>query len=592
MKAQSKGYALWLVVLLIASVMTMFPKWSLADTLHAIVAGDTREKIGFIPNDIAPSVETDLENIQDVLKIISKYTTVKMNKIHLLRGKESGRSLTRRKLRSVLDNLSVRAGKDVIFFYYSGHGFRTPDKPSRWPYLALSGNFAEEEAVSLDDVIKEIRDKEPRFFIVMADSCNNVEDINEEDIPPFSRNVLLTSKYFKNLKKLFEESKGFIIASASIRAEKAYGSEKTGGFFTRQFVNALDNHIKNTSTPSWYPIMQDAGKVIRAIDKNRQLILQYPQYEIQLRNYVVSENKVTPKLPVVSVNENRVRRPELSVAPVDDKLVAYYPFNGNANDESGNNHHGRVKGAYLTKDRFGKSRSAYFFDGKNDYISIRNNYSLRMTSNDNLTISFWVYRQSTPIYPTNVQVVLAKGPDGVKNGYLFSWAGGTFIVNKSRRYQLFKKLKTKRWYFITGVIDNRTKTLKYYVNGKLVATKSIPTRLTGNYHSLMIGRNPGSPRASFYGKVDDIRIYKRILSSREIQQLFVLNENISSRGIGDPFKLCQESQDINCGDECLEFCGEPCERTCPEIFSDENLVDDIIDNYVDEPFLYSPRRLK
>jgi hypothetical protein len=42
-------------------------------------------------------------------------------------------------------------------------------------------------------------------------------------------------------------------------------------------------------------------------------------------------------------------------------LVASYPFNGNANDESGNGYHGTIHGTSttLTKDRFGNSDSAY-----------------------------------------------------------------------------------------------------------------------------------------------------------------------------------------------------------------------------------------
>ena len=44
-------------------------------------------------------------------------------------------------------------------------------------------------------------------------------------------------------------------------------------------------------------------------------------------------------------------------------LVAYYPFNGNAKDESGNGNDGEVKGAVLAEDRHGKAESAYAFDG-------------------------------------------------------------------------------------------------------------------------------------------------------------------------------------------------------------------------------------
>ncbi|MGK5093982.1 hypothetical protein WDW89_18465 [Deltaproteobacteria bacterium TL4] len=51
-------------------------------------------------------------------------------------------------------------------------------------------------------------------------------------------------------------------------------------------------------------------------------------------------------------------------------LVAYYPFNGNANDESGNWNNGTVNGATLTTDRHGNANKAYSFDGADDYINI------------------------------------------------------------------------------------------------------------------------------------------------------------------------------------------------------------------------------
>jgi hypothetical protein len=53
----------------------------------------------------------------------------------------------------------------------------------------------------------------------------------------------------------------------------------------------------------------------------------------------------------------------VEINPFSDGLVAYYPFNGNAKDESGNENNGTVNGATLTKDRFGKKNSAYDFDG-------------------------------------------------------------------------------------------------------------------------------------------------------------------------------------------------------------------------------------
>lgn len=51
-------------------------------------------------------------------------------------------------------------------------------------------------------------------------------------------------------------------------------------------------------------------------------------------------------------------------------IIGWWPFNGNANDESGNKHHGKVNGASLTTDRFGNINRAYNFDGINDFINV------------------------------------------------------------------------------------------------------------------------------------------------------------------------------------------------------------------------------
>ena len=70
-----------------------------------------------------------------------------------------------------------------------------------------------------------------------------------------------------------------------------------------------------------------------------------------------------------------------ALADLNEGLVAYYPFNGNANDESGNDNHGTVYGAALTYDRFDNTNSAYKFDGINDIIRVADSMSLRFGTN-------------------------------------------------------------------------------------------------------------------------------------------------------------------------------------------------------------------
>ena len=69
-------------------------------------------------------------------------------------------------------------------------------------------------------------------------------------------------------------------------------------------------------------------------------------------------------------------------------LVGWWPFNGNANDESGNGNNGMVNGATLTSDRCGNISSAYFLDGINDYIEVIDNNSLDI--NGDISISVWI----------------------------------------------------------------------------------------------------------------------------------------------------------------------------------------------------------
>ena len=69
-------------------------------------------------------------------------------------------------------------------------------------------------------------------------------------------------------------------------------------------------------------------------------------------------------------------------------LVGWWPFNGNANDESSNSNNGIVNGATLSTDRFGYNNSAFSFDGVNDFILVPNSSSLQSPS-VSLTISAW-----------------------------------------------------------------------------------------------------------------------------------------------------------------------------------------------------------
>jgi hypothetical protein len=82
--------------------------------------------------------------------------------------------------------------------------------------------------------------------------------------------------------------------------------------------------------------------------------------------------------------QNKAPKPGTST----EDLAAYYPFNGNANDESGNGNHGTVNGLVLTEDRFNIPNRAYRFNGTNGYIQVADDPSLDIR-NEN-TLSAWI----------------------------------------------------------------------------------------------------------------------------------------------------------------------------------------------------------
>jgi hypothetical protein len=98
----------------------------------------------------------------------------------------------------------------------------------------------------------------------------------------------------------------------------------------------------------------------------------------------------------LTVNNNTALTSSLP-ANLRNGLVGYWPFNGNANDESGNGNNGTVNGAMLASDRLETSNKAYFFDGINDVITVTDNFNLRLLPDD-FSISA---RSITTTSPTN-----------------------------------------------------------------------------------------------------------------------------------------------------------------------------------------------
>ena len=222
---------------------------------------------------------------------------------------------------------------------------------------------------------------------------------------------------------------------------------------------------------------------------------------------------------------------------LDSGLVACYPFNGNANDESGNGNNGTVKGATLTTDRFGNPNSAYSFDGTDDYIEVLNSPSLKsIETNQQLTVTSWVniydWYQGWNIFSVLDKYKPSNGGgwcvELYRTGYNIPGSGLGFssdIVHTGSFYSI----NFKTWYFIAISYDVNKNHIKFYINGLLTytATYSQPISDTEN-GPLYIGYSPTGSVEYSDGLIDDIRIYNRVLTDDEIKTIYNGNSTCRS----------------------------------------------------------------
>ncbi|MBF0229047.1 MAG: C39 family peptidase [Desulfamplus sp.] len=222
----------------------------------------------------------------------------------------------------------------------------------------------------------------------------------------------------------------------------------------------------------------------------------------------------------------------IAQADLNDGLIAYYPFNGNANDESGSGNAGTVIGARLTKDRFDNINSAYYFDGNGDYINVLDSSTLRTNQ---VSISVWV----NPANATKWHQVITKRFDEYDspwNSFIISttstdtykkWIFGVSTDGKSEGGIIDPNfLSANQWTHIVGVYDGSN--IKMYINNTLVGTKIKTGNILYSSLSMRIGAATApthSPDIAFKGSIDDVRVYNRALSESEIQELYDLEDS-------------------------------------------------------------------
>ncbi|MEW6741715.1 MAG: LamG-like jellyroll fold domain-containing protein [Planctomycetota bacterium] len=237
-------------------------------------------------------------------------------------------------------------------------------------------------------------------------------------------------------------------------------------------------------------------------------------------------------------------------ADLSDGLVAYYPFNGNADDESGNGNDGTVHGATLTADRFGIPDSAYGFDGIDDWIDIGPYVKPPFP----VTVATWLkcdtiqsvaVVRNDQVNSNSYRYGLAAWVHGSIGGYYFE--GFSAPWNRVNKISYDSVVTTAAWHHLTVVFRGHRDILLYWDAveraGYYDGTGSGMTYSSGN-GALGYG-DSASGSVRFDGEMDDVRVYNRVLSPDEIMELYLegitirdlqLNERQVSH-LGPPFEI-------------------------------------------------------
>lgn len=220
-------------------------------------------------------------------------------------------------------------------------------------------------------------------------------------------------------------------------------------------------------------------------------------------------------------------------------LIAYYNFNnGSLHDWSGYNNNIVFSNAIATTDRFGRENNAFYFDGSSNYMRIPNNYSLNPKVITLFAIikinSFnggFCHANSIIDKSINSQVLGryflsftdyasdCASPTADTSQEQFTGVFGDNTVRDCPNVIVnYNNARTGKWYYLAYTYDGHSSS--FYINGEFKGSTQYQGPFTDNGLDLFIGkRNDPVYQNFFHGVMDEIRIYNRALSAKEVEQL-------------------------------------------------------------------------
>ncbi|MEK6481134.1 LamG domain-containing protein [Catalinimonas sp. 4WD22] len=235
--------------------------------------------------------------------------------------------------------------------------------------------------------------------------------------------------------------------------------------------------------------------------------------DIHIYDEIISEEKIVELYgePFVQEEPPVEEEEEDPKNPDNSNLLAYYALDNDTQDHSGSERHAVATGGSFGADRNGNANSAFIISDKNDALDIAD------INNTQISVSMWYYYEGTGSFWNT----LLYGHSS-KHHLIISHANGSGEAGELGTYGGFKGsdkiLEVGNWYHL--VITKDGNNTKLYVDNELVlsvqdfSNADYPLTVIGNYAA------GGNGTQGSLGKLDEIKIYGKVLSVEEVAYLY------------------------------------------------------------------------
>ena len=261
--------------------------------------------------------------------------------------------------------------------------------------------------------------------------------------------------------------------------------------------------------------------------------------EVRVYNRPLSQSDINALYGSGSATINASQN-NIGGSSLNNGLVGMWSFNSKdlsdkVYDRSGNSHDGYfIGGATSSAKTIGKSGQAINFDGVNDSVLIAHSSLLDLDMTESATFSFWINRESAAATVGPIYKRTSGSPgysiDIFTSGAVSFTIGDLFSNNNRIGIDTSSTMNLNQWYHVVVTYDGSITSggIKIYFDGVLQPMTNAFDNYGGgssaNGFDFSLGARETGTSRLLDGKMDEVRMYNRVLTDNEIKQLYLLGK--------------------------------------------------------------------